>query len=200
MIFIEVAHVSLAAILIAHGTPDLLVEARRLLASLREHCIQTHNVWHLIEIIALEALLFDALGEHQKALAKLEEAIQHACAGGYVRVFVDLGAPMQALLTELGQNEVAPGYIDRILGAFPTSPVAITLTDQENLLESLTNRESEILVLLAQRLTNREIAERLVLSTGTVKQHLYNIFQKLNVKNRRQAITAAKDLDILPKL
>jgi len=185
--------------LIARGTPHLLVEAGTLLASLREHCVQTHNVWHLIEIIALEALLCDALGEHQKALAKLEEAIQHACAGGYVRVFVDLGTPMQALLTELGQKEVAPGYIDRILRAFPTSAAAITLADQENLLESLTKRESEVLELLAQRLTNREIAERLVLSTGTVKQHLYNIFQKLNVKNRRQAIAAAKGLDILPR-
>ena len=107
---------------------------------------------------------------------------------------------MQALLVELYQKEVAQGYINSILRAFPTSAAAITLADQENLLESLTNRESEILVLLAQRLTNQEIAERLVLSTGTVKQHLYNIYQKLNVKNRRQAIAAAKDLYILPKL
>jgi LuxR family maltose regulon positive regulatory protein len=200
MIFIEAAHVSLAAILISRGTPQSLAEAGTLLAGLREFCVQTHNVWHLIEIIALEALLFDALDEHQKALAKLEEAIQHARTGGYIRVFVDLGTPMQALLAELYQKEVAPGYIDRILRAFPTSTAAITLANQENLLEPLTNRESEILVLLAQRLTNREIAERLVLSTGTVKQHLYNIYQKLNVKNRRQAIAIAKELDILPKL
>jgi LuxR family maltose regulon positive regulatory protein len=200
MIFIEAAHVSLAAILITQGTPHSLAEAGTLLAGLREFCIQTHNVWHLIEIIALEALLFDALDEHQKALAKLAEAIQHAHAGGYIRVFVDLGTPMQALLAELYQKEVAPRYIDRILRAFPTSTAAITLANQENLLEPLTNRESEILILLAQRLTNREIAERLVLSTGTVKQHLFNIYQKLNVKNRRQAIAAAKDLYILPKL
>ena len=108
MIFIEAAHVSLAAILITQGKPHLLAEAGTLLAGLREFCVQTHNVWHLIEIIALEALLFDALGEHQKALAKLEEAIQHARAGGYIRVFVDLGTPMQALLAELYQKEVAP--------------------------------------------------------------------------------------------
>jgi LuxR family maltose regulon positive regulatory protein len=146
-------------------------------------------------VIALEALLFEALGEGQKALVKLEEALQYARNGGFLRVFVDLGAPMQALLSELRRRGFEPGYIDRILRAFPDAPIASS-PKQPDLPELLTLREIEILELLAQRLTNREIAEQLVLSTGTVKQHLYNIYQKLNVKNRRQAIAVAKDFDI----
>lgn len=197
MIFIEVAHLSLAAILIAQGTTHSLAEAGNLLTSLREFCVQTHNVWHLVEIIALEALLFNERGEHQKALAKLEEAIRHAWPGGYLRVFVDLGTPMQTLLSELRRREVEPGYIDQILESFPSRQTAIARDDQTDLRDLLTQREAEILELLAQRLTNREIAERLVLSTGTVKQHLYNTYQKLNVNNRRQAIAAAKDLGLL---
>lgn len=199
MIFIEDVHISLAAILIAQGTPHSLAEAEPLLTSLREFCLQTHNIWHLIEIIALEALLFDALGEHQKALDKLAEALQHAHPGRYLRVFIDLGAPMQTLLSELRQKEIEPAYIDHILMAFPEPLVVPSQNEQVALLGLLTHRESEILELLGQRLTNREIAECLVLSTGTVKQHLYNIYQKLNVKNRRQAIAAVKDLDISPK-
>jgi LuxR family maltose regulon positive regulatory protein len=198
MIFIEVPHISLVAILIAQGTPDSLAEAKTRLASLREFCTQTHNIWHFIEVIALEALLFEALGEGQKALVKLEEVLQYARNGGFLRVFVDLGAPMQALLSELRRRGFGPGYIDRILRAFPDAPIA-PHQKQPVLAELLTSREAEILELLTQRLTNKEIAEQLVLSTGTVKQHLYNIFQKLNVKNRRQAIEAAKGPKILPK-
>jgi LuxR family maltose regulon positive regulatory protein len=197
MIFIEVPQISLVTILIAQKTSDSMTEAKIRLTSLREFCTQTHNIWHLIEVIALEALLFDALGENQKALNKLEEAIQHARPAEYLRVFVDLGLPMQSLLGELRRNGIEPDYIDRILATFPATQTGTSRDTQvENLYDLLTQRETEILVLLTQRLTNREIAEQLVLSTGTVKQHLYNIYQKMNVKNRRQAIAAAKDYDI----
>ena len=147
----------------------------------------------------MEALLFHERGEHQKALAKLEEAIQISRPGGYLRVFVDLGTPMHALLTELRQKEIEPGYLDRILKAFPTDQATDSPTNRTDRLNDLTKREYEILELLVHRLSNQEIAERLVISSGTVKQHLYNIYQKLQVKSRRQAVSAAKDLGILPR-
>jgi LuxR family maltose regulon positive regulatory protein len=199
MIFIEVAHLSLATIWIDQGTQQSLAEAGTLLAGLREFCERTHNVWHLIEVVALEALLSDALGEHQKALSSLEEAIQLARQGGYIRVFVDLGASMHALLAELRQNEIEPVYLDRILKAFPAAQATDSPSHQFVGRNDLTNRECEILELLAQRLTNQEIAERLVLSPGTVKQHLYNIYRKLHVKSRRQAVSVAEELGILPR-
>lgn len=199
MIFIEAAHLSLAAVLIAQGTTDSLTEAENLLTSLHEFCVQTHNIWHLAEIIPLEALLFNERGEQQKALAKLEEAIKITRPGGYLRVFVDLGTPMHALLTELRQKEIEPGYLDRILKAFPSGQSAVSRDEQADHPDPLTRREAEILELLAQRLSNREIAEQLVLSPGTVKQHLYNIYKKLHVNSRRQAVTEAENLGILPK-
>jgi LuxR family maltose regulon positive regulatory protein len=193
MIFVEIAHLTLAATWISERTPHSLAKADALLGGLRKFCGRVHNNWRLIEIGALEALLFDALGEHQKALHKLGEAIQIARKGGHIRIFVDLGIPMQQLLIKLQQKGVSPGYINRILNAFPITPVASSRNEQNHSLEHLTQRESEILDLLTQHLTNKEIAERLVLSTGTVKQHLYNIYRKLNVKNRGQAIAVAED-------
>ena len=152
----------------------------------------------------------------------LRGAIELAEPGGVIHPFVELGLPMSDLLKRLIQKNIAVDYLGQLLTAFSddaqvaapdavehpsTSPhlprslsprplVSPTPTPQP-LVEPLTNRELEILELLAQRLQNKEIADKLFVSTETVKTHLNNIYQKLNVSNRREAVEKAKTLGIL---
>jgi LuxR family maltose regulon positive regulatory protein len=116
---------------------------------------------------------------------------------------------LSELLAHLRQWGVAPEYVARILAAFPESttdhgrqstiePMPLAGRPSSPLVEPLTDREMEVLALLAQRLTNKEIATQLFISPGTVAQHTHQIYQKLDVHNRRQAVAKAKALSILP--
>ena len=109
--------------------------------------------------------------------------------GGYLRLFVELGPEMADLLAQLAARGVAPAYIDRIL--------AVVRADQALEADALTSRELEVLALLQKGLSDKEIAERLVLSVLTVKTHNRNIYQKLGVNGRRQAAAKAKTLNLL---
>ena len=147
----------------------------------------------------------------QAMLAK--QAIHLAEPGGFIRLFVDLGQKMADLLNQLYDQDLAPHYINQILNAFGTkrqSPGQATESsrtigdggrppDSVGIVESLTNRELDVLNLLAQGLTNKEIAAQLVVSPGTVTQHTHNIYQKLMVKNRRLAVIEATKLGILTR-
>ncbi len=124
------------------------------------------------------------------ALTAAEQAVCLAEPGGYLRLFVELGAEMADLLAQLAARGVAPAYIDRILAVFRA--------DQSLEEDVLTSRELEILALLQKGLSDKEIAERLVLSVLTVKKHNRNIYQKLGVNGRRQAAAKAKTLNLLP--
>jgi LuxR family transcriptional regulator, maltose regulon positive regulatory protein len=110
--------------------------------------------------------------------------------GGYLRLFVELGPVMADLLARLAARGVAPDYIGRILAAFPATPAPEP--------EALTRRELEILTLLQQGLSDRDIAERLFLSVLTVKKHNRNIYRKLGASGRRSAITTAEMLNLIP--
>jgi LuxR family maltose regulon positive regulatory protein len=127
----------------------------------------------------------------------LEGAIHLAEPGGFIRVFVDLGPQMANLLIRLGQQGVSKDYVDQILKAFPQTQPSPLPTAQAQFIETLTDRELEVLALLAQQLSNKEIAIQLSISRGTVTQHNHNIFQKLNVSSRWQAVTEATRLGIL---
>ncbi len=126
--------------------------------------------------------------------------------GGFIRVFVDLGPAMHGLLARLSRRGDATGYLQQILDAFPTMPAAAPeprpsssrVVAQTDLVEPLTHRELAVLVLLAQRLSAREIAQHLTISERTAKRHTANIYQKLAVNNRRGAVAAAIALGILP--
>jgi LuxR family maltose regulon positive regulatory protein len=118
-----------------------------------------------------------------------------------------LGPPLADLLKRLMKQNVAIDYIERLLAAFrqdeperlPVPPSPRSPVSSSSLVEPLTNRELEILELLAQRLQNKEIADKLFVSVETVKTHLNNIYQKLNVTNRRQAVEKAQTLNILTR-
>ena len=157
-------------------------------------------------MLALEALLHAAEGNEPAALQALEQALILAQPGGFIRAFVDLGPAMAGLLERLPRQGLAAEYVDRILRAFvaappvalPPSQVRRLPPHQANLVEPLSSRELEILELLAQRLSAKEIGQRLVIAEGTVKRHIANIYQKLAVNKRGEAVAAAIALGLLP--
>ncbi|HBY99417.1 MAG TPA: hypothetical protein DEP84_36680 [Chloroflexi bacterium] len=151
----------------------------------------------------LQALALQARGDTRGAIAVLERALSLAEPEGYVRLFVDEGAPMAALLRVVASQGIAVNYVTTLLsttrpgrseGALPSprsGPIAAVLP------EPLTERELEVLGLIAKGLTNREIAERLVIALGTVKRHSHSIFSKLNVSNRTEAVARGREFHLL---
>ena len=153
-------------------------------------------------------------GKPEEALTILERAVTLARPGGFIFPFVELGAPMADLLKRLFEQNFALDYIEKLLAAFPDTEAIPPLPDlrstnnergfeyetvaqiQNSLVEPLTNRELDVLELLGKRFQNMEIADKLFVSPETVKAHLKNIYQKLRVGNRRQAVEKAKKLRI----
>ena len=164
-------------------------------------------------MLALQALLHEAYHESAEAQDTLKQAVLLAQPGGLVRVFVDLGPRMAHLLTALARKGVAPDYISQIVQAFgkpaPAAPgprepnhwatriAAFPPPDRAELVTHLTDREHEILALLTQRLSNKEIAQALVISPQTVKRHIANIYEKLQAGGRREAVAVAIRLGLL---
>lgn len=144
-----------------------------------------------IEIRILQAL---AAEDEQQALGFLDEALAWGQAEGFVRVFADQGNGLIPLLQLAKRRRIAPGYVDQILAAFPSQAAA---TSRARLPEVLSQRELEVLRLIADGRQNKEIAERLVIAMGTVKRHTVNIFTKLDVGNRTQAVARAREMGLL---
>jgi LuxR family maltose regulon positive regulatory protein len=142
-------------------------------------------------------------------LAALKEALTLAEPEGYVRLLIDEGAPVAALLQEAYKHSIAPGYAGKLLAAFGAgeiegkglevrqAPARPPHASVSLLVEPLSPRELELLHLVAAGQTNLEIAQQLFLAVGTVKKHLNNIFGKLDVSNRTEAIARARELNLL---
>jgi len=158
-----------------------------------------------VEALALRALALQAEGEPDSAIARLSQALEHAAPEEYTRPFVESGAPMQELLVKASRradSEKVKRYADQLLAAFqprrPALPISQATPDQlETLVELLTAREIDVLGLLAQGLTNAEIGRQLVISLPTVKSHTRNLYAKLDVHTRREAVTRARELGLL---
>jgi len=153
-----------------------------------------------IDALSLLALARATQGDQLAAFSHIHEALRLGYRGRFIRTFIDLGQPMADLLADFqAENPDFPhrGYLDQIMAAFPKNQHAQGFTpDQSKLVEPLTDRELEVLTLLAQRLSNKEIAAKLVISPRTVKRHTLNIYQKLDVNSRLQAVEKAAELGI----
>ena len=153
----------------------------------------------MIEVLAVQALLHQAEGNEPAALEALQHSIDLAEPGGFIRLFVDLGEPLERLLTTLARKQAASSYAAQILAAFPQtfSPAAARRQANEALLSPLTPRELDVLALLDKRYTNKEIADTLVISVETVYSHVKRIGDKLGAHGRQAIVQAARDQGLL---
>jgi LuxR family maltose regulon positive regulatory protein len=179
-------------------------EALALLEELGETAEVAGRTGDLIEILALQALALWAGSEKERAVSTLASALALAQPEGYVRTFVDEGAPMAELLSEvlegLQRGRLTPPipahYLRKLLAALERDEAGARLP-AKRLPEPLSGREFEVLQLVAAGKSNSRIASELFVSVGTVKTHLNNIYRKLNARSRTQAVARARELDLI---
>lgn len=171
-------------------------ETRRLLEGQARLAKEAGYVEYEMELDIVRAILEKEAGHVSESIQALQRALKIGAAGGYVRMFVDEGDVMRNLLAQSQKRvreEALRAYITKLLAAFDVpAPV-----DQSALIEPLTGREIEVLRWLAEGMSNPEIAERLVLSVGTVKTHVKRIYGKLNVSDRVTAASKARELGVI---
>jgi LuxR family maltose regulon positive regulatory protein len=192
----ETAQLAMARVLIVKADARSLDQARALLERLMAVAEAQGRAGVTIETLALQALAHWQRGEAAGALTALERALRLAQPEGYVRLFAELGLPMARLLQEARSRAVLPEYVEILLAACGADLV-FPASVERALPEPLSLREQEVLRLIAAGLTNREIAEALVVSPETVKKHTSSIYGKLGVSNRTTAVTRARDLALL---
>jgi len=198
----EVEYLALVRILLAEGR---LEEAVRLLSRLQSAMESPGRQRSLIEVLVLRAIALDMQADHRSALAVLDQALRLARSEGYMRVFLDGGKPIETLLKTgmtKWENVDLLAYARQLLAAFyqeqAERPVPPTKTSQgDALIEPLSERELEVLYLVAAGYSNQEIADKLVISVRTVKKHVENIHGKLGVQSRTQAAVRARELKLL---
>jgi LuxR family maltose regulon positive regulatory protein len=194
----EFEHISLAAVLLAQGIHDgadsTIVEAANLTERLLGAAEDGGRHGAAIEILVVQALARHARSDLTGAMASLDRAVALAEPEGYVRVFIDEGPRMAALLKLAAKQPNAPSYVRRLLAAAVTAEGAAALA--QPLIEPLSERELEVLRLLETDLSGPDIARELVVSLSTVRTHTQNIYTKLGVNSRRAAIRRAAELDL----
>ncbi len=202
----EEPQVTRVRVLAARGTDVDLNLALQILDALDGIADRTHKIRYKIELLALRALVLDTQGNTDQANARLMEALDLARPGGFIRVFVDLGEPMQSMLSRFVSQGDMADMINRILAAFPETEKNLASLDTLKgpsisgnlaLAEPLTPRELEVLELLRGPLSIKEIALKLNISSETVKRHTANIYGKLGVNQRRNAVARAEEANIL---
>jgi LuxR family transcriptional regulator, maltose regulon positive regulatory protein len=184
---------SQARVLLAQGNPTAALAA---LDSLRREAEEKGWQDERLKAMVLLAVAHHVQGEKDKAVRLLGEALALAEPGGFIRVFVDEGLPMKQLLQEVASRRMAPEYTRHLLAAF--SPGGAKRAAQSATVEPLSERELEVLQHIAEGRTDQEIADRLYLSLYTVKVHARNIYGKLGVNKRTQAVARARELGVLP--
>lgn len=202
----EFEHITLVRLLLAehqsHPTELGIQEAESLLERLLKAAEVGKRMGSVLEILVLQVLVDLAQGRQSRAFTSLERALTLARPEGYTRIFVDEGNPMRSLLLDFRRNSEKQlqgnkpdllAYVDKLLSSFSRTKAM----QQSNLIEPLSQRELEILRLIAQGLSNGEIGQRLFLALNTVKGHNRIIFDKLQVQSRTEAVARARELDLL---
>jgi LuxR family maltose regulon positive regulatory protein len=189
----EAEFFALGRVFLATEKYDQVLELTRMLQDTAE---ATGRIGSLIETFVLQALAFQVKNDFPQALTSLERALTLAQPEGYIRVFVHEGALMADLLRRAGTQGIEAQFVAKLLSKFDQiaeSPDAAV----QPLIEPLSKRELEVLQLLADGLSNLEIADKLVITIGTVKAHTASIYRKLNVNSRTQAAARARELGLL---
>jgi LuxR family maltose regulon positive regulatory protein len=196
----ELEYIALAHILIAQNKMD---EADRLLQRLIENAKAGDRVYMMIEMRLMRAMIFKAKQDTAAVLAELKLALSLAEPGGLIMIFVSKGKPVAELLEEIlavkkrDHDATKAGfslsYLKKLLSVFK----AATPPKIEGLMDPISERELEVLYLIAAGLSNREIADKLFISLNTVKTHTKNINSKLDVNSRIKAVARAKELGLL---
>jgi LuxR family transcriptional regulator, maltose regulon positive regulatory protein len=206
----EHAWLLLARLLLAENAPERALE---LLGRLHALAAAHERVGSMIEMLALQTLGQAAVGDQDAALAALIEALRLAAPEGYLRVFLDEGAPMAGLLGTLATSPakaravatapLARAHLDRLIQAFARHGQPVLARPRPGgamapgLVEPLSPRELEVLALLADGRSNQAIADTLVISLDTVKRHVSHVLDKLGAANRTQAVSRARELRLL---
>jgi len=154
----------------------------------------------VIEILIVQSLAWHMQGDIPAALIPLEQALTLAEPEGYVRIFAGEGSPMTSLLNEALKQEITPSYVRRLIesidmanGRLHGKPPKVS----ETLSEPLSIRERDVLRMLASDLSGPDIARELMVSLNTLRTHTKNIYDKLQVNNRRSAVRRAEELDLI---
>ena len=166
------------------------------------------DAWYLMHLMTIQALALQALGQIEDALAVINRCLALAEPEGYVRIFVERGAPMVKLLKIALSRGIATDYINKLLPAFnppvmarefeaPGLPEARSKFQNADLIEPLSEREIEVLHLLDSALTSEEIGSELYVSVNTIRTHIRNIYSKLDVHGRIEAIQKAKQFGLI---
>jgi LuxR family transcriptional regulator, maltose regulon positive regulatory protein len=155
-----------------------------------------------LKVMVLQTVALQAHGEQDQAVHLLCEALALAEPGGFIRLFVDEGPPMAHLLSQAAARELMPDYTGKLLVVLEAEGQKREDTSSlpppaQPLIEPLSHRELEVLHLMAQGLSNQEMCERLFLALSTVKGHNRNIFGKLQVQRRTEAVARARELGLL---
>jgi LuxR family maltose regulon positive regulatory protein len=203
-------HLVLVRLLLAQGRS---ADALALLEPLSSMVEALQRIDLLIDVRILRTLALQQQGRFAEAVASLEGALSLAEPGGYVRVFVDGGEPMVSLLTEIleglqrqghdvASRGVTPEYVSNLLAALGAPETAgqgaILAADKaQPLIEPLSERELQVLRLLGSGLSNPEIARELIVSVHTVRSHVKNIYGKLDVHRRWDAVQRGKELGLI---
>ena len=203
-LWMEVPQITAARILFENGDPAALEKGWELLRSVRDQSAKCRFQCQIIEVSVLEALALELQNEREEAVAALHNAVSLARPGGWLRPFMESGDYLTRQLERLREQNDEDEFLDRILCSLgrrqpsspirrmesrsgPATPVAVDALG----LEALTNRELDVIELLAQRLQSKQIAERLFISVHTVNDHLKRIYRKLGVNSRREAVNHA---------
>jgi LuxR family maltose regulon positive regulatory protein len=200
----EFEHITLARVLIAEyestHTERPMLAALRLLERLLKAAEAGGRIGNVIEILIVQALAYQAQRERPRALESLERALTLAEPEGYCRTFLDEGAPMAQLLAEAAAQGIMPEYVARLSSVQQTGD---DISDRfssprsQPLIEPLSQRELEVLRLVAEGLSNADISKRLFLALSTVKGHNLRIFSKLQAHSRTEAVARARELGLL---
>ena len=202
----EFSPISAVALLLLAGREDDVPACEQAVQCLLSAAEAQHNVFRSIQCLILQALVFDRQGRAEEALDSLGRGVRLAEPGCLVRLFPEMSQRVLPLLQALGAPGTAGAFIDEIAASFAGGPLSAPAsanhwtgpTQGSAVGTVLTNRELDVLELLAQRLSNKEIARQLVISPATVKRHTLSIYGKLGVPGRREAVVKARHLGLLP--